>query len=212
LITDLAPMDVLLQRIGQLHRRDRDGQRPKGFDAAKAIVLTAFDFDASLAAITRDRNGPHGLGGRSALLRTRTGGGPRDQCALRSALSHQTPGAMHDRANARRQRHCHAGRWAKASASKIAADGGRAGNHSWGSFRCAASEASRFRAASASRSAPSRAMVRSAERRSFRLCFDDACLDDACFASVIFQRPFSYRFNGYAQAVGLVGQFRICRN
>jgi hypothetical protein len=151
-------------------------------------------------------------GRRSALLRTRTGGGPRDQCALRSALSHQTPGAMHDRANARRQRHRHAGRRAKASASKIAAGGGRAGNHSWGSFRCAASEASRFRAASASRSAPSRAMVRSAERRSFRLCFDDACLDDACFASVIFQRPFSYRYNGYAQAVGLVGQFRICRN
>ncbi len=75
----------------------------------------------------------------------------------------------------------------------------RAGNYSWGSFRCAASEASRFRAASASRSAPSRAMVRSAERRSFRLCFDDACLDDACFASVIFQRPFSYRFNGYTR-------------
>ena len=93
----------------------------------------------------------------------------------------------------------HAGRWAKASASKIAAGAGSAGNHSWGSFRCAASEASRFRAASASRSAPSRAMVRSAERRSFRLCFDDACLDDACFASVIFQRPFSYRFNGYTR-------------
>jgi hypothetical protein len=49
---------------------------------------------------------------------------------LRSALSHQTPGAMHDRANARRQRHRHAGPWAKASASKIAADAGRAGNHS----------------------------------------------------------------------------------
>jgi hypothetical protein len=48
-------------------------------------------------------------------------------------------------------------------------------------FRCAASEASRFLATSARRSAPSRAIVRSAERRSFRLCFDDACFDDACF-------------------------------
>ena len=99
----------------------------------------------------------------------------------------------------------HAGRWAKASAAKIAAGAGSAGNHSRGSFRCAASEASRFRAASASRSAPSRAMVRSAERRSFRLCFDDACLDDACFASVIFQRPFSYRFNGYTAESGGFG-------
>jgi hypothetical protein len=44
-------------------------------------------------------------------------------------------------------------------------------------FRCAASEASRFLATSARRSAPSRAIVRSAERRSFRLCFDDACFD-----------------------------------
>ena len=71
-------------------------------------------------------------------------------------------------------------------------------------FRCAASEASRFRAASARRSAPSRAIVRSAERRSFRLCFDDACFDDACFDDACFAavmaRPF-LSFNGYAQAV-----------
>jgi hypothetical protein len=52
-------------------------------------------------------------------------------------------------------------------------------------FRRAASDASRFLAASASRSALSRAMVRSAERRSFRLCFDDACFDDSCFAAVM---------------------------
>jgi CRISPR-associated endonuclease/helicase Cas3 len=63
-------------------RHDRDGQRPKGFDAAKAIVLTPFDFDASLAAVTRDRNGPHGLGGlvygnlvSLAATRERIGGG-----------------------------------------------------------------------------------------------------------------------------------------
>ena len=65
-------------------------------------------------------------------------------------------------------------------------------------FRCAASEASRFLAASARRSAPSRAMVRSAERRSFRLCFDDACFDDGCFAAVM-TRPFLSSY-GRAQA------------
>jgi hypothetical protein len=48
-------------------------------------------------------------------------------------------------------------------------------SHPASAFRCAASDASRFLAASASRSALSRAMVRSAERRSFRLCFDDSC-------------------------------------
>src|SRR6266487_232801 len=61
LITDLAPMDVLLQRIGRLHRHDRN--RPPGFEAARTIVLTPPDFDASLAATTRGRGGPHGLGG-----------------------------------------------------------------------------------------------------------------------------------------------------
>lgn len=37
LICDLCPMDVLLQRIGRLHRHDRD--RPKGFEAARVVVL-----------------------------------------------------------------------------------------------------------------------------------------------------------------------------
>lgn len=37
LITDLCPMDVLLQRLGRLHRHRRP--RPQGFDAARAIVL-----------------------------------------------------------------------------------------------------------------------------------------------------------------------------
>ena len=71
----------------------------------------------------------------------------------------------------------------------LSSGAGRAGNHSWGSFRCAASEASRFLAALARRSAPSRAMVRSAVRRSFRACFDDACFDDACFAAVMSGLP-----------------------
>lgn len=37
LITDLCPMDVLLQRIGRLHRHRR--VRPAGFDAPRAVVL-----------------------------------------------------------------------------------------------------------------------------------------------------------------------------
>jgi CRISPR-associated endonuclease/helicase Cas3 len=61
LITDLSPMDVLLQRIGRLHRHDR--KRPSGFEEAQTYVLTPPNFDASLAAVTQDRSGPHGLGG-----------------------------------------------------------------------------------------------------------------------------------------------------
>ena len=41
LITDLCPMDVLLQRIGRLHRHERE--RPSGFAAASALVLTPPD-------------------------------------------------------------------------------------------------------------------------------------------------------------------------
>jgi CRISPR-associated endonuclease/helicase Cas3 len=37
LITDLCPMDVLLQRIGRLHRHDR--KRPKGFEKPRCVVL-----------------------------------------------------------------------------------------------------------------------------------------------------------------------------
>ena len=40
LITDLCPMDVLLQRIGRLHRHDRTGQRPAGYETARCVVLT----------------------------------------------------------------------------------------------------------------------------------------------------------------------------
>ncbi|WP_244173459.1 CRISPR-associated helicase Cas3' [Caballeronia temeraria] len=41
LITDICPMDVLLQRIGRLHRhkREDDDLRPKGFQEARAWVL-----------------------------------------------------------------------------------------------------------------------------------------------------------------------------
>ncbi len=56
LITDLAPMDVLLQRFGRLHRHRRD--RPAGFETARAIVLVPEARDLS-PLLDRAR---HGLG------------------------------------------------------------------------------------------------------------------------------------------------------
>jgi CRISPR-associated endonuclease/helicase Cas3 len=40
LITDLCPMDVLLQRIGRLYRHDRPGDRPPGYQQARCLILT----------------------------------------------------------------------------------------------------------------------------------------------------------------------------
>lgn len=41
IITDICPMDVLLQRIGRLHRHKKD--RPAGYEKPKAIVMTHED-------------------------------------------------------------------------------------------------------------------------------------------------------------------------
>jgi CRISPR-associated endonuclease/helicase Cas3 len=41
LITDLCPMDVLLQRIGRLHRHERE--RPAGMEQARCLLLTPVD-------------------------------------------------------------------------------------------------------------------------------------------------------------------------
>jgi len=46
LITDLCPADVLLQRIGRLHRHSRD-TRPYGYGQARCIVLTPSNEDLS---------------------------------------------------------------------------------------------------------------------------------------------------------------------
>lgn len=61
MITDLCPMDVLLQRIGRLHRHSRD--RPDGYDTAPCVVLTPEERDLT-PHISDDGQafGPHGLG------------------------------------------------------------------------------------------------------------------------------------------------------
>jgi CRISPR-associated endonuclease/helicase Cas3 len=57
LITDLCPADVLLQRIGRLHRH-AGRARPAGFETPRAIVLTPENRDLLAMA----RRGRHGLG------------------------------------------------------------------------------------------------------------------------------------------------------
>jgi CRISPR-associated endonuclease/helicase Cas3 len=62
LITDLCPADVLLQRIGRLHRHSRP--RPAGFEAASTIVLAPTEAELA-ASIGKDgdvRSGPLALG------------------------------------------------------------------------------------------------------------------------------------------------------
>ena len=58
MITDLAPVDVLLQRLGRLHRHQRS--RPVGYDSPMACVLMPAH---SLAQwLDRPSAGPHGWG------------------------------------------------------------------------------------------------------------------------------------------------------
>jgi CRISPR-associated endonuclease/helicase Cas3 len=57
LITDLAPIDVLLQRIGRLHRHDRS-DRPAGFERPRCVVL--LPASADLAPFLRRAR--HGIG------------------------------------------------------------------------------------------------------------------------------------------------------
>ena len=62
LVTDLCPVDVLLQRIGRLHRHRRPG-RPGGYDAPRCIVLTPGSEDLSpllQGGSNRTGLGPHG--------------------------------------------------------------------------------------------------------------------------------------------------------
>lgn len=64
LITDLCPIDVLLQRIGRLHRHDRCGTRPGGFETARCVILTpaARDLTSFIGREGKGWDGEHGLG------------------------------------------------------------------------------------------------------------------------------------------------------
>lgn len=66
LITDLSPADVLLQRLGRLHRHGRD-DRPTCFRTPRAVVLCPDDLARLL---TRGR---HGLGGEHGPYRDLVG-------------------------------------------------------------------------------------------------------------------------------------------
>ena len=69
LITDLCPVDVLLQRIGRLHRHRRD-DRPAGYDKPACVVLTPSAGDlAPLLQRTANANGLGEHGGVYVDLR-----------------------------------------------------------------------------------------------------------------------------------------------
>lgn len=58
IITDLAPADVLLQRIGRLHRHDNP--RPVGFEKPRVIVLSPTDLTPLLTKPDFGMGGTHG--------------------------------------------------------------------------------------------------------------------------------------------------------
>lgn len=63
LITDLTYMDVLLQRIGRLHRH-AGRSRPEGYETARVVVLTPGDRDLSrLIEDSGESKGVQGVGG-----------------------------------------------------------------------------------------------------------------------------------------------------
>jgi CRISPR-associated endonuclease/helicase Cas3 len=47
MLSDLCPMDVLLQRVGRLFRHDRSGRRPAGFESPRLLVLVPETRDLS---------------------------------------------------------------------------------------------------------------------------------------------------------------------
>ena len=67
LITDLCPVDVLLQRIGRLHRHDRS-DRPVAYGKAQCIVLTPADGD--LARLLKQTSNVNGLGPNGYVYRS----------------------------------------------------------------------------------------------------------------------------------------------
>ncbi|MGB8930130.1 MAG: CRISPR-associated helicase Cas3' [Anaeromyxobacteraceae bacterium] len=69
MVTDLCPMDVLLQRLGRLHRHHRTS-RPDGFESPRAVVLAPKAAIGSfIIGKTGKASGPHGLGSVYSDLR-----------------------------------------------------------------------------------------------------------------------------------------------
>lgn len=71
LISDLCPMDVLLQRVGRLHRHVGRA-RPRGYEVARLVVLMPEERDMTPYIRTNQSgraNGPNGLGTVYADLR-----------------------------------------------------------------------------------------------------------------------------------------------
>ena len=66
LVTDLCPVDVLLQRIGRLHRHRR-GDRAVGYREARCVVMTPRDGD--LSGLLSDGRGANGLGPNGMVYR-----------------------------------------------------------------------------------------------------------------------------------------------
>ena len=69
MITDLAPVDLLLQRAGRLHRHQRNN-RPKGFDEPVLYVACAAAADNELPDVDIISGGGH-IYGRALLWKTR---------------------------------------------------------------------------------------------------------------------------------------------
>lgn len=67
LLTDLCPADVLLQRIGRLHRH-RENRRPAGYAPPQCLVLTPTDGD--LSPLLRQRADANGLGPHGQVYRS----------------------------------------------------------------------------------------------------------------------------------------------
>ena len=67
LITDLCPVDVLLQRIGRLHRHPRS-DRPAAYGKAQCIVLTPADED--LTRLLKQTSNVNGLGPNGYVYRS----------------------------------------------------------------------------------------------------------------------------------------------